>query len=92
MDTLLASNRALFTQNFPVQYLGMSMTYSLFEFVREKLDELLEGQPEQTVDAAAAADALKTVTLNTDDAEGQLTNRNNHSISRPKSFKTYNTP
>ena len=53
----------------------MSMTYSLFEFVREKLDELLEGQPEQTVDAAAAAaaDAIKTVTLNTDDAEGQVT-------------------
>ena len=51
----------------------MSMTYSLFEFVREKLEELLEGQPEQTLEAAAgsAADALKTVTLNTDDAEGE---------------------
>ena len=54
------------------QFLGMSMTYSLFEFVREKLEELLEGQPEQTIDAQAgsAADALKTVTLNTDDNEG----------------------
>ena len=52
----------------------MSMSYSLFEFVREKLEELLEGQPEQTIDAAAgsAAEALKTVTLNTnnnDDGE-----------------------
>ena len=49
------------------------MTYSLFEFVREKLEELLEGQPEQTIDAQAgsAADALKTVTLNTDDNEGE---------------------
>ena len=57
----------------PIQFLGMSMTYSLFEFVREKLEELLEGQPEQTLEAAAgsAADALKTVTLNTDDAEGE---------------------
>ena len=58
----------------PIQYLGMSMSYSLFEFVREKLEELLEGQPEQTIDAAAgsAAEALKTVTLNTnnnDDGE-----------------------
>ena len=58
-----------------LQYLGMSMSYSLFEFVREKLEELLEGQPEQTIDAAAgsAAEALKTVTLNTnnnDDGEG----------------------
>lgn len=51
----------------------MSMTYSLFEFVREKVEELLEGQPEQTLDAAAgsAADAHKTVTLNTDDTEGE---------------------
>ena len=52
----------------------MSMSYSLFEFVREKLEELLEGQPEQTIDSAAgsAAEALKTVTLNTnnnDDGE-----------------------
>ena len=58
----------------PFQYLGMSMTYSLFEFVREKLEELLEGQPEQTIDAAAgsAAEALKTVTLNTNNnADGE---------------------
>ena len=28
------------------QYLGMSMTYSLFEFVKEHLDELLNDQPD----------------------------------------------
>lgn len=28
------------------QYLGMSMTYSLFEFVKEKFDELIKEQPE----------------------------------------------
>lgn len=29
------------------QYLGMSMTYSLFEFVKEKFDELIEEQPNE---------------------------------------------
>ncbi|KAF2898302.1 hypothetical protein ILUMI_07873 [Ignelater luminosus] len=29
------------------QYLGMSMTYSLFEFVKEKFDELIKEQPEE---------------------------------------------
>lgn len=29
------------------QYLGMSMTYSLFEFIKEKFDELIEEQPEE---------------------------------------------
>ncbi|RZC40134.1 RWD domain-containing protein 4 [Asbolus verrucosus] len=28
------------------QYLGMSMTYSLFEFIKEKFDELIQEQPE----------------------------------------------
>lgn len=28
------------------QYLGMSMTYSLFEFIKEKFDDLLKEQPE----------------------------------------------
>lgn len=27
------------------QYLGMSMTYSLFEFVKEKFEELIDEQP-----------------------------------------------
>lgn len=31
------------------QYLGMSMTYSLFEFVKEKFDELIQEQPEEAV-------------------------------------------
>ncbi|KAG5884355.1 hypothetical protein JTB14_030794 [Gonioctena quinquepunctata] len=29
------------------QYLGMSMTYSLFEFVKEKFEELINEQPDQ---------------------------------------------
>lgn len=29
------------------QYLGMSMTYSLFEFVREKFDDLIQLQCEE---------------------------------------------
>lgn len=29
------------------QYLGMSMTYSLFEYAKENFDKLLEDQPEQ---------------------------------------------
>lgn len=29
------------------QYLGMSMTYSLFEFVREKFDDLVQLQGEE---------------------------------------------
>ena len=32
------------------QYLGMSMTYSLFEYVKENFDKLLEEQPEQIFD------------------------------------------
>lgn len=29
------------------QYLGMSMTYSLMEFLKEKFDELIAQQPEE---------------------------------------------
>lgn len=32
------------------QYLGMSMTYSLFEFVKEKFDELIQEQPENPIE------------------------------------------
>ncbi len=49
------------------QYLGMSMTYSLFEFVKERADELMEGQPEQFVEAAAAA--IKTVSIADDEVK-----------------------
>ncbi|KAI4462115.1 hypothetical protein MML48_5g00011826 [Holotrichia oblita] len=31
------------------QYLGMSMTYSLFEFVKEKFDELMSDQPDDCI-------------------------------------------
>ncbi|ERL90593.1 RWD domain-containing protein 4 [Dendroctonus ponderosae] len=32
------------------QYLGMSMTYSLFEFVKERFEELIEEQPEHALE------------------------------------------
>jgi len=32
------------------QYLGMSMTYSLFEFVKEKFDEFIQQQPEDEIE------------------------------------------
>ena len=31
------------------QYLGAAMTYTLFEFVKEKMEDLLVGQPESFV-------------------------------------------
>jgi hypothetical protein len=31
------------------QYLGTAMTYTLFEFVKEKMEELLAGQPESFI-------------------------------------------
>lgn len=31
------------------QYLGTAMTYTLFEFVKERLEELLAGQPESYI-------------------------------------------
>jgi hypothetical protein len=31
------------------QYLGTAMTYTLFEFVKEKLEEFLAGQPDSFV-------------------------------------------
>ncbi|GJQ76053.1 hypothetical protein Trydic_g18104 [Trypoxylus dichotomus] len=34
------------TQTEAEQYLGMSMTYSLFEFIKEKFDDLIVDQPE----------------------------------------------
>lgn len=41
------------------QYLGMSMTYSLFEFVKERFEELIQEQPEQTVIESNDIDKLK---------------------------------
>ncbi|CAH0556164.1 unnamed protein product [Brassicogethes aeneus] len=39
------------------QFLGMSMTYSLFEFVKEKFEDLMKEQPEET--EIADVDRLK---------------------------------
>lgn len=42
------------------QYLGMSMTYSLFQFVQENVDEYLEKQPDVMNEVT---EDLKTTTL-----------------------------
>ncbi|PSN35286.1 hypothetical protein C0J52_15249 [Blattella germanica] len=43
------------------QYLGAAMTYTLFEFVKEKLDELLAAQPESFV--TETANSIEQLTL-----------------------------
>lgn len=43
------------------QYLGMSMTYSLFEFVKEKFEELIVDQPEEIVEHVATDDEINDV-------------------------------
>lgn len=40
------------------QYLGMSMTYSLFEFVKEKFDELIQDQPEEILEQVTADEEI----------------------------------
>ncbi|XP_065156017.1 RWD domain-containing protein 4 [Atheta coriaria] len=45
------------------QYLGMSMTYSLFEFIKEKFDELIQEQPEHVVNESVVCDVDK-MTIN----------------------------
>lgn len=42
------------------QYLGMSMTYSLFEFVKERFDELIKEQP---VEENEIDDVIKNLTI-----------------------------
>merc|ERR1712156_1399982 len=49
------------------QYLGMSMTYSLFEWVRETLDTLLENQPESFQVVCDDLEAKLQVDTNQDD-------------------------
>ena len=51
------------------QYLGMSMTYSIFEWVRENLETLLEAQPE-TIETVC--DKLENVGLNQDNSDGKI--------------------
>ena len=41
------------------QYLGMSMTYSLFEYVKENMDSLLEEQPDQIFDTKVSDNLAK---------------------------------
>ena len=48
------------------QYLGMSMTYSLFEYAKENLETLLVNQPEAVEvvsDAKNICDTLKNTTI-----------------------------
>ncbi|KAJ3643011.1 hypothetical protein Zmor_025752 [Zophobas morio] len=47
---LLKDKIASLVEKEAQQYLGMSMTYSLFEFVKEKFEELIEEQPEGNLD------------------------------------------
>jgi hypothetical protein len=43
------------------QYLGTAMTYTLFEFVKEKLEEFLAGQPESF--ASDVTDSVDRITI-----------------------------
>lgn len=43
------------------QYLGTAMTYTLFEFVKEKLEELLAGQPESFI--SDVTDSVERITI-----------------------------
>ncbi|KDR18056.1 RWD domain-containing protein 4A [Zootermopsis nevadensis] len=43
------------------QYLGTAMTYTLFEFVKEKLEELLAGQPDSFVNDVT--DSIDRITI-----------------------------
>ena len=49
------------------QYLGMSMTYSLFEWVRESLDTLLTSQPETLQTVCEDLESKLSVDTNQDD-------------------------
>ena len=51
------------------QFLGMSMTYSLFEWVRENLETLLEKQPESLQTVCEEIETKCTVDENNDDDE-----------------------
>ena len=43
------------------QYLGTAMTYTLFEFVKEKLEELLTAQPENLIEDTS--DSIENLTI-----------------------------
>jgi hypothetical protein len=44
------------------QYLGTAMTYTLFEFVKEKFEELLAGQPESFI-ISDVTDSVDRITI-----------------------------
>ena len=52
------------------QFLGMSMTYSLFEWVRESLDTLLTNQPETLQTVCDDLETKLTVDTSQDDGGG----------------------
>ena len=52
------------------QFLGMSMTYSLFEWVRESLDTLLTNQPETVQTVCDDLETKLTVDTSQDDGGG----------------------
>jgi len=47
------------------QYLGMSMTYTLFEYIKENFESWTEDQPDQNGGGATAADTVATAALAT---------------------------
>lgn len=47
------------------QYLGMSMTYSLFEFVKERFEELIQDLPEEVIEQGGVDEEV----LDTPDAQ-----------------------
>lgn len=47
------------------QYLGMSMTYSLFEFVKERFEELIQDLPEEVIEQGSVDEEV----LDTSDAQ-----------------------
>ena len=53
------------------QFLGMSMTYSLFEWVRESLDTLLEHQPESVQIVCDEVDKLSVKDSSEEPEEGK---------------------
>jgi len=52
------------------QYLGMSMTYTIFEYVKENLDTLLEKQPEKIETVCDSVANLKLSKSDTEIPEG----------------------
>ena len=72
------------------QYLGMSMTYSLFEYAKENLETLLVNQPEAVEvvsDTKDICDTLKNTTI-----RGKLTTFSNVCKFGRNTFKRLRIP